>query len=89
MYNTVHTAHTDSLFDEPIINKKMKVEVPPTAPKVEPQLKKVHQPLLPVTGNYQQQVITNNYKSTQFKITKQVSSPKQLCKFCKKQYIHT
>ena len=54
--NVQLTAHTDSVLqrkplNQPIINEKMKVKVPPTARKVEPQLKEVHQPLLPITNN--------------------------------------
>ena len=59
--NVQLTAHTDSVLqqkplNQPIINEKMKVKVPPTAPKVEPQLKNVHQPLLPITNNLKETV---------------------------------
>ena len=79
--NVQLTAHTDSVLErkplnQPIINEKMKVKVPPTAPKVEPQLKEVHQPLLPITNNLKATVKPTTTKVPKLKPHKPLSSQK-------------
>ena len=92
--NVQLTAHTDSVLErkplnQPIINEKMKVKVSPTAPKVESQLKEVHQPLLPITNNLKATIKPTTTKVPKLKPQKQLCSPKLFpCNFCKKQYTH-
>ena len=67
----------------------MRIKVPPRAPKVEPKLKNVHQPFLPITNNLKATIKSTTTKVPILKPQKQLSSPKVFsCKFCKRQYTH-